>query len=97
MVANDYGFTDDDRVVREHLSQLRAMGGGDGPEAQAAAMGKALSMPWREDAMKVVVLITDAPPHGIGEAGDHFPQGAPDGMWSRVLWVWKTEYHGRVT
>lgn len=42
-------------------------------------MGKALNMPWKEDTMKVVVLITDAPPRGIGELGDHFPQGSPDG------------------
>lgn len=80
MVAKDYGFTDNIETIRNHLSALRAMGGGDGPEAQAAAMSKALNMPWREDAMKVVVLITDAPPHGIGEAGDFFPQGSPDRM-----------------
>lgn len=83
MLAKDYGFTNDIAVIRNHLSGLRAMGGGDGPEAQAAAMDKALRMPWREDAMKVVVLITDAPPHGIGENGDFFPQGSPDGMYYR--------------
>ncbi|KAK7691263.1 hypothetical protein QCA50_004656 [Cerrena zonata] len=80
MLAEDYGFTNDVSVIQGHLTKLRAMGGGDGPEAQAAAMGKALSMPWREDAMKVVVLITDAPPHGIGERSDYFPQGSPDGQ-----------------
>lgn len=81
MLAEDYGFTNDVSVIQGHLTKLRAMGGGDGPEAQAAAMGKALSMPWREDAMKVVVLITDAPPHGIGERSDYFPQGSPDGSY----------------
>ena len=32
------------------------------------------------NAMKVVVLIADAPPHGLGESGDGFPDGAPTGV-----------------
>ena len=31
-------------------------------------------MPWRDDAHKVVVLITDSPPHAIGEKDDGFPK-----------------------
>jgi hypothetical protein len=27
-------------------------------------------MDWREQASKMIVLIADAPPHGIGEYGD---------------------------
>lgn len=64
--------------MKNWLAGLSATGGGDGPEAQAAAMGDALKMPWRSDAEKVVVLITDAPPHGIGDSGDFWPQGSPD-------------------
>jgi hypothetical protein len=33
-------------------------------------MGEALNMDWREHASKMIVLIADAPPHGIGEYGD---------------------------
>jgi hypothetical protein len=33
-------------------------------------MFEALNMDWREEASKMVVLIADAPPHGIGEYGD---------------------------
>lgn len=34
-----------------------------------------LQMAWREEAAKVCVLIADAPPHGLGEHGDGFPNG----------------------
>jgi hypothetical protein len=30
---------------------------------------------WRAEARKIVVLITDPTPHGIGEDGDEFPEG----------------------
>ena len=34
-------------------------------------------MEWRDDAIKVVILIADAPPHGLGGCGDGFPNGCP--------------------
>ena len=40
---------------------------------------------WRPQATKLAVLITDAPPHGIGEVGDGFPDGSPDG--EDPLWL----------
>ena len=52
------------------MSGLYASGGGDGPEAVTAALAETLNMDWREYASKMVVLIADAPPHGIGEYGD---------------------------
>ena len=45
-----------------------------------AALAEALDMDWRPNATKMVVLIADAPPHGIGEHGDGFPEGSPCGM-----------------
>lgn len=62
----------------KNLASLNATGGGDGPEASTAALAEALNMEWEQDAVKIVVLITDAPPHGIGENGDGFPDGSPD-------------------
>ena len=35
-------------------------------------------MDWREDAVKVCILIGDAPPHGLGEPNDAFSAGAPE-------------------
>ena len=64
--------------MQKNLASLIASGGGDGPEAQTAALAAALNMEWAENAMKMIILITDAPPHGIGEAGDGFSE-SPDG------------------
>lgn len=32
-----------------------------------------------DDATRVVILVTDAPPHGIGEVGDNYPNGDANG------------------
>jgi len=63
--------------MRKNLASLVASGGGDGPEAQTAALARALDMEWADNAIKIVILITDAPPHGIGEVGDGFAK-SPD-------------------
>jgi len=63
--------------MEKNLKSLKASGGGDGPEAQTAALAEALNMKWEENAAKMVVLITDSPPHGIGEDGDGF-DSSPD-------------------
>lgn len=63
--------------MQKNLNSLIASGGGDGPEAQTAALADALNMEWNDNAVKMVVLITDSPPHGIGEAGDGFTE-SPD-------------------
>lgn len=78
-VTRNFGFSSDPKQVQEHLKSLYAAGGGDGPEAVTAALGEALEMDWRPTASKMVVLIADAPPHGIGEYGDGFSDGSPDG------------------
>ncbi|THV03816.1 hypothetical protein K435DRAFT_774689 [Dendrothele bispora CBS 962.96] len=78
-VVKNFGFSSDISKVQKDLSSLYASGGGDGPEAVTAALVEALNMDWRENASKMVVLIADAPPHGIGEYGDGFDDGSPDG------------------
>lgn len=69
-ITKNFGFSSDISKVKKDLSGLYASGGGDGPEAITAAMADALNMDWRPNASKMVVLIADAPPHGIGEYGD---------------------------
>ncbi|KAF9483387.1 hypothetical protein BDN70DRAFT_904255 [Pholiota conissans] len=78
-VTKNFGFSSDISQVHKHLSTLYASGGGDGPEAVTAALAEALNMDWRQYSSKMVVLIADAPPHGIGEYGDGFDEGSPDG------------------
>ncbi|KAJ3499131.1 hypothetical protein NLJ89_g10132 [Agrocybe chaxingu] len=76
-VTKEFGFTSDIAVMQKNLASLIASGGGDGPEAQTAAIAAALNLKWAEDAIKMVILITDSPPHGLGEYGDGFDK-SPD-------------------
>ena len=76
-VTKNFGFSSDISYVHKNLSSLYASGGGDGPEAVTAALAEALNMDWRPEATKMVVLIADAPPHGIGEYGDGEPFRSP--------------------
>jgi len=84
-VTKNFGFTSDSAQVEKDLGTLYASGGGDGPEAVTAALAEAVNMEWRPQASKMVVLIADAPPHGIGEYGDGFDDGSPDGNDPLVL------------
>lgn len=61
--------------MQNNVSELSAQGGGDGPESVACALYEALNMDYRKDSARVVVIISDAPPHGLGESGDGFPNG----------------------
>jgi hypothetical protein len=72
-------FTKDSAVLKRQLDALVASGGGDGPEAQIDALDAALRSSWRRDAKRIVILITDSPPHGIGEPGDVVPASHPRG------------------
>mmetsp|Transcript_1661 Transcript_1661/g.3350 ORF Transcript_1661/g.3350 Transcript_1661/m.3350 type:complete len:445 (+) Transcript_1661:375-1709(+) len=78
-ITKTFPFTADVSQMRRNLNELRADGGGDGPEAVGAALRATRTVPWRHDATKICVLIADAPPHGLGESGDGFPDGEPDG------------------
>lgn len=79
-VTQSFEFTTHLEEMQRSLGTLSANGGGDGPEAVAAALKATNDAEWRDDAAKVVVLIADAPPHGLGERGDGFPNGGPDGV-----------------
>merc|ERR1719482_2431410 len=79
-VTRVFDFTADAATFQQHVDWMSAQGGGDGPEAVAASLAACVAMPWRPAATKVVVHIADAPPHGLGERGDGFPDGAPDGV-----------------
>ena len=72
-VTKKHNFTSDVSTMKSWLTSCSAGGGGDTPEAVADALYDILNMSWRPDATKVVVLISDAPPHGLTH-GDSFPQ-----------------------
>ncbi|CAF4074903.1 unnamed protein product [Rotaria sp. Silwood2] len=66
--------------MKDWLGQCSAQGGGDTPEAVADALHDILKLSWRSEATKICVLISDAPPHGLKQCDDHFPDGCPLGF-----------------
>ena len=62
-IVRDFDFTDDLEVYKVNLSRQSAAGGGDFPEAMHDAMTAGLGLSWRDDAIKVNLLVADAPPH----------------------------------
>lgn len=58
------------------INRTQSWGGGDIPEAVCCGLDVCLNkLKWRDDAVKVVILIADAPPHGLGADSDDFPDG----------------------
>jgi hypothetical protein len=83
-VTRVFPFTSHLPTITENINSMTAEGGGDGPEAMADALHDLLHLEWRSSSSspstntsKVAVLIADAPPHGLGERGDGFPNGCP--------------------
>lgn len=66
-ITQIHHLTRDIAETRKFLIGTEASGGGDRPEALCCGLHDCLSkLNWRNDAVKVVILITDAPPHGLG-------------------------------
>ncbi|CAF0921793.1 unnamed protein product [Adineta steineri] len=79
-VIKVHDFTDDAEEAKTNIDAAAAYGGGDGPEAVAPALHAAVyTLSWRKDAVKIALLIADAPPHGLDINGDGFPNGDPSG------------------
>lgn len=63
-VVRDYGFTSSAPEMAGWLRGLTADGGGDYPEAAAAALKAGVDMPWRRGKGERLLLhVADAPPH----------------------------------
>ncbi len=62
-LTKTHAFTSDISAFDAALQQVRAGGGGDGPESVNQALAEAVSMGWRDGAAKVAFLIGDAAPH----------------------------------
>lgn len=79
-VTRVHGFTDAALEMNQWLEEYIAQGGGDAAEAVADAVYDALNLPWRPEAAKICILLSDAPPHGYEPTGDAFPDGCPCGL-----------------
>eukprot|EP00004_Rigifila_ramosa_P011172 TRINITY_DN2363_c0_g1_i1.p1 TRINITY_DN2363_c0_g1~~TRINITY_DN2363_c0_g1_i1.p1 ORF type:complete len:386 (-),score=92.79 TRINITY_DN2363_c0_g1_i1:29-1099(-) len=78
-ITQVHQFTPSVSQMKRYVDTMSAAGGGDGPEAVSAALGDVLALPWRKTATKICIFIADAPPHGLGNSGDGFPNGiGPD-------------------
>ncbi len=62
-VVVDYPLTSDLAQFDLNLNGFSANGGGDYPEAMDKGMTSAMNMQWRDQALKVILLVADAPPH----------------------------------
>eukprot|EP01060_Flectonema_neradi_P005228 TRINITY_DN1346_c0_g1_i1.p1 TRINITY_DN1346_c0_g1~~TRINITY_DN1346_c0_g1_i1.p1 ORF type:complete len:599 (+),score=61.45 TRINITY_DN1346_c0_g1_i1:97-1893(+) len=86
-ITSCHDFVEDPDDMSKIISLYDAHGGGDGPEAVTPAMDEALHFRFRDNAAKVVILIADAPPHGVvPQTGkihemdvDDYPEGDPSG------------------
>lgn len=50
-------------AIQQRLEITRGEGGGDMPEAMDQALVRATGQDWRDDAVKAMLLVADAPPH----------------------------------
>ena len=57
-------FNENIDEVKTFISAVNAQGGGDMPEDMQGGLKICLLQDWTEEAIKRVVIITDAPPHG---------------------------------
>lgn len=79
-VTEVHDFTSSPKTMKDWLANTSATGGGDTPEAVADALHDVLKLSWREEATKICVCVSDAPPHGLGCSSDGFPNGCPAGI-----------------
>jgi len=76
-------FSEDIPRVKEFISKVQAIGGGDFPEDVAGGLRKCLDQAWLPDSQKQVFHIFDAPAHGTkynDGCGDSYPNGDPHGL-----------------
>ena len=84
-------LTDDVGEVQRVLRGIEPRGGDDWAEDVAAGLALAGNLAWRKAALKMVILIGDAPAHGYlprlakdkgwsPEVFDNFPEGSPSGI-----------------
>jgi hypothetical protein len=79
-ITKVFDFTKSIQTLQQSINTMQAFGGGDYPESVCCALKAVLDLDYRKSAVKVCVLIADAPPHGINEPTDSLPQGCPDGV-----------------
>lgn len=79
-ITKKFDFTNSVPTAQKYVNSMRAQGGGDTPEAVCCGLYDALNLKYRDGAVKIVVFVSDAPPHGLSDnLGDMIPNGCPTG------------------
>ena len=75
-------FTEDIAQIKEFISKVGAMGGGDFPEDVVGGLRKCLDQNWTPGSTRQVFHIFDAPCHGrkYCDGWDSYPEGSPEGL-----------------
>ncbi|HET8842466.1 MAG TPA: VWA domain-containing protein [Ktedonobacteraceae bacterium] len=80
MVYRVHAFTDNMEKAQKTIMKLSAAGGGDGPESVLDGITAACQeLSWWKHSRRLIILVGDAPPHGVGAGGDAFRDGCPCG------------------
>jgi hypothetical protein len=66
--------------VAKQIDKLAVSGGGDAPEAVYSGLRACLGLDWAPGTYRVILLVGDAPPHGVGAPGDSHAKGDPTGL-----------------
>ena len=53
-----HDLSPDKNLIKNFVNKMESEGGGDEPEALAEALNKANRLTWREDAIKIIILIS---------------------------------------
>lgn len=77
-ITRVYPLTADTAKFQKTINQLAPAGGGDAPEAVYRGLHDAvIEMDWARHGCRFMMLVGDAPPHGLGMRGDHWPDACP--------------------
>ena len=81
-VVRKFDFTSNIEDLQANLAAQEARGGGNYPEAMDQALETAMAQSWRDDSVKAMMLVADAPPRdeNIGKAWDQAILARPKGI-----------------
>ena len=81
-VVRKFDFTSNIDELQANLAAQQAQGGGNYPEAMDQALETAMAQSWRDDSIKAMMLVADAPPRdeNIGKAWDQAILARPKGV-----------------
>jgi hypothetical protein len=74
-------FTRDHFEFKKHVNAMTASGGNDIPESHLKALNDTVSLGWRPEADRYIIMLTDAPPHAVDCPSVY---GYPSGMGTNI-------------